>query len=313
MSRASVDRSVRELEGITTDLLWRQWSAVGGSATTAERWHSIVDPEALVLASLYFIQREPRIGDILYSWVELHAPLLSVQRLRNIQKGYPKEVAGRVADFVANARIAHKHPRWRALTSEEGDDDPSYMLPEVRRATRASNATAASLLLRMRYAMGVGVKADVTAVLLGKDRPVTVRELVETLNYTTVGTRTAVLDLARGGFIFSVGGRPSAFAAPVKEWRTLLRIRRRPRWVNWQQWFALVVEIVAWTERARRKELGSYAVDVGMRELVSRHAPFFRSAAHELEPIAFQLEMGSYPGAIESLVSWAKYQARDGA
>ncbi len=309
MSRASAERSIRELESITTELLWRQWRAVGGSAASAEPWHSIVDPEALVLASLFVEDREPRISDILLSWVELNAPLLSVQRLKNLQKLYPREVTGRVAKFVAKARFLHKQPRWRRLSPDD-DDEVAHFGSHVSRAARVSHSTGADLLLRLRSAMGVGVKPDVLTVVLGRDRPVTVRDLSELLGYTAVGTRSAVLDLSRSGFIFGVGGRPAAYSSSQKDWQSLLRLRRRPSWVGWNQWFALVVELLSLSTRARTKAIGPYAVDVGMRELVHRHAGFFRSSAHELEPTAFRLEMGDYPAAIESLVAWARHQSR---
>lgn len=310
MSKPSVELLTRELEDITTDLLWRQWRAVGGSAVTDNQWNAIVDPEAVVLASLFFAEREPRISDILFSWVEINASLLSAQRLRNAQKIYPREVAERVASFVASARSLHKHPRWRHLSADLVPDDDHQREPRVSRAAQPSNASGSTLLLRLRSAMGVGVKADVLAVLLGRDRPTTVRDLSALLDYTAAGTRMAVQDLARAGFIFDVGGRPSAFVAPENEWQALLKIDQRPRWVSWNHWFALVVELLSLIERSQRKGMSSYALDVSMRELVDRHNTFFRMSAHELEPAAFQLQMGDYPAAIASLVQWAHFQAR---
>src|ERR1019366_3658516 len=135
MSRAFATKSAHELAAVTTQLAWQQWRAIGGSAASKEPWHSIVDPEALILASLFLADREPRIDDIVLSWVEANAPLLSVQRLKNLQGAYPPEVRSRVAAFARRARSLARHPRWSAL-SRETDTESLPALPDVRRATR---------------------------------------------------------------------------------------------------------------------------------------------------------------------------------
>src|SRR5579871_2660153 len=76
----------RELAQRTLSALWAQWDAIGGLASGAVMAHKIVDPEALVLTSLFFQDDEPRLRDILYAWVEVrdNAPLLSVRRMRTL-------------------------------------------------------------------------------------------------------------------------------------------------------------------------------------------------------------------------------------
>lgn len=308
MPHANVNAAVRRLEDLTTELLWRQWRAVGGSATSGAPWGSIVDLEAIILASLFLGDREPRITDILYSWVELNAPLLSAQRLKNLQKLYPEAVHARVAQFVAQARALHKHPRWQTLSDVDLAAE-LYQEPKVPRAARIANNSAATLMLRLRAALGVGVKADALAVILGNGRPTTVAELSATLGYTAVGCRAALADLSRAGFVYSVGGRPAAFVAPEQEWQALLRLASRPVWVNWHHWFAMVIDIISWTEHANAKQLSDYAMDVGMRELAERHVMFFRLTAHELDAAAFRRQLGNYPASIEALVTWAQRQA----
>ncbi len=309
MSRAFVGKSARELEGITTDLAWRQWRAIGGSAASKVPWHSIVDPEALILASLFLVEREPRISDILFSWVESNAELLSVTRLKNLQKAYPSEIRSRVADFARRTRSIARHPRWKTL-SEDAGDETFPALPEVRRAARVPAGHAANLLLRLRMAIGVGVKADVLAVTLGNREPITVRELGDSLSYSLVGIRNAVYDLSRAGFILPIGGTPAAFAAPQGEWRALLSLKARPRWVTWHHWFAFVIDYITWCDKVRKKDLGEYAIDVKVRELVARHDLFFRYSGHQLGVSAFQSEVGSYPEVVNSLIAWAHRQER---
>ena len=307
MSRTFVEKTARELEGITTNLAWRQWRAIGGSAASKGQWHSIVDPEALILASLFLVDREPRISDILFSWVETNAELLSVTRLKSLQKDYPTEIRNRVADFANRARSLAKHPRWETLAS--GVEDEVFPdLPEVRRAARVPTGHAANLLLRLRMAIGVGVKADVLAVTLGNREPVTIREIADNLSYSLVGIRSAVYDLSRAGFVLPIGGKPAAFAAPHEEWRALLRLKAEPVWVTWHHWFAFVIDYITWCGEARTNDLGDYVIDVRVRELIARHQLFFRYSGHQLGVNAFQREVGSYPEVINSLIAWAHQQ-----
>ncbi len=307
MSKAFVEDSARELEAITIRLAWRQWGAIGGSAASKEPWHSIVDPESLILASLFLMDREPRIHDILFSWIHVNAGLLSVQHLKNLQKDYPPTLRVRVSDFARQARTLARHPRWSSLADDGEEDVPS---PEwnAGRAAAPRMRSAASLMLRLRLAMGVSTKADVLTVALGSDRPLTVRQLSDNLSYTAVGVRSAVNDLSTAGFMVSASGKPAAYTAPHSEWSALLGLRERPLWVAWHFWFALVADYLAWADKVKGKSLGDYAIDVKLRELLARHELFFRYVAHELLPVAFLSEVGDYPGRIRSLIEWARRQ-----
>lgn len=307
MSQAFVAKSARELEEVITRVAWHQWRAIGGSAASKERWHSIVDPEALILASLFLADRESRIEDILLSWVEANAPLLSVQRLKNLQNAYPAEVRSRVAAFARRAKALARHPRWSAL-SKETESEALPALPDVRRATRVPTGDAGSLLLRMRMAFGVGVKADVLSMALGNRRPVTVREVAENLGYTVVGIRTAVHDLSRAGFIVPVSDKPLAFTAPNNQWQALLGLSTQPHWATWHHWFAFAIDYVTWSNKLRAKPIGDYAMDVKARELIARHDLFYRYASQSLGAVAVRESVGSYTKAIEALAEWPRQQ-----
>ena len=307
MSEAFANKSARELEEVITQVAWQQWRAIGGSAASKGRWHSIVDPEALILASLFLADREPRIEDVLLSWVEANAPLLSVQRLKNLQSAYPAEVRTRVAGFARRAKSLARHPRWGAL-SKEAESDSLPAMPDVRRATRVPTSDAATLMLRMRMAFGVGVKADVLSMVLGNQRQVTVRDVADNLGYTAVGIRTAVHDLSRAGFIVSVSDKPLAFTAPTNQWRALLGLNDQLHWATWHHWFAFAIDYVAWSDKVRTKQIGDYALDVKARELIVRHDLFYRYASQSLGAVSVLERMGSYTKAIDALRAWPRQQ-----
>ncbi|MDQ6612457.1 MAG: hypothetical protein M3Y64_08485 [Gemmatimonadota bacterium] len=45
MSATHVNQMLDELRTVTTKIAWRQWGAIGGSASSKESWQSIVDVE----------------------------------------------------------------------------------------------------------------------------------------------------------------------------------------------------------------------------------------------------------------------------
>jgi hypothetical protein len=310
MSQKFVNVTADELLHVAAQIAWRQWNAIGGAASTKRTWHSIVDPEALVLGSLHLIEEEPRIKDILSSWVEFYAGQLSVQRLKNLQKDYPIESRKRLSSFAHHAQGIAKHPRWRSLATDDDDGMPVH-LPDVRRAARLQFHEPASLMIRLRIGMGTGVKADVLSVVLGSNRPVTIRELSDWLAYTSVAIRTSIEDLTRADFIKTLRGKPAAFIAPIHEWRRMLQLRHRPRWVAWHQWFSFVIDFANWVRKNSRRGLSDYALDVKVRELVAHHSLFFRYAAHELDTPALESDLGSAPAIMKSVLRWAHAEAHD--
>src|SRR5687767_9805057 len=72
-SETALDSAAAHLRDATLDVIWRQWAALGGSAASRARAHAVVDPEALVLASLAFVSEEPRLADVLHDWITRNA------------------------------------------------------------------------------------------------------------------------------------------------------------------------------------------------------------------------------------------------
>ncbi|MCU0646440.1 MAG: hypothetical protein MUF00_00475 [Gemmatimonadaceae bacterium] len=308
MSRARAAAAATELETLTTRVAWSQWRAIGGSAAARGAWTPIVDPEALVLVSLFLRDREPRLREVLASWVSENAPLLSVQRLKNLRSRYPSALHQRIAEFSQEARALSRHPRWQSLGDGDDDAERAPQLPAIPRATAPALHHAAALLLRLRTAMGVGLKADVLTLALGTDGVLTVREIADALAYTLVGSRAAATDLASAGFLVESRGKPSAFAVNYSEWASLLRLPERPRWFGWHHWFTLIVDLLTWIHDPPTRALSDYAFDVKLRQLFERHPLFFRSVAHQIGGQAFLTERGDSLDVLAALVAWVQEQ-----
>lgn len=268
---SSLTDSAADLAESMLDVAWRQWSAIGGSAANARPVQSIVDPEALVLYTHSAMGRNQRLESILFSWLEVNGELLSVQRMKNLVGLFPAQVASQLPDFARNARNVAAHPRWTALSggAETAPDQLPVALPESRRAVRTPLRQSCALLLRLRLAMGVGVKADVLSVLIGqKESRSTVKEIVDFTGYTNVAVRGALESLAEAGFVDARPGRPQSYSAPQDRWSALLGISRVPAWQPWAQFYAFGLAIGELVDHATVREFSDYALRTKIRELV---------------------------------------------
>ena len=246
-----------------------------------------MDPESLILASLMLSAREPRLTNVLYSWLDANATLVSVQRLKNLEADYPDDIRPHVHELARRTRVVAKHPRWRALEGDADTEISSIALPDVRRAVAAPLKRAGNLMLRLRTAMGVGVKADVLTVSLGTREPLTVRSVTQSTGYTAVGVRGALADLGAAGFLTTVESKPVTYEADRDVWLRLLAFKRMPDWIPVHDFFAFAFETMAWGTRATTKSASDYAIGVRTDALMKTHRVITEPAGggvHEAGP-----------------------------
>src|SRR5437870_1707378 len=92
---------------VTTELVdfaWSQWAQLGVSATSTRRDGWAIDPEALLLLTLDIGRHDPRLFDDTLDWLSLNGRLMSLQRLRNLARGW--SMSRRLANAAA-AWAAH--------------------------------------------------------------------------------------------------------------------------------------------------------------------------------------------------------------
>jgi hypothetical protein len=282
------DDVATQLRDATLDVLWRQWAALGAGAAPRIRARAVIDPEAVVLASLAFVSEEPRLADLLHDWIARNADLLSVQRVKNLTRGYDEAVRITVEEGLRwLARIAvddGKDMRWESLSKQRSTNDASaseWNVPTLRtnrkRATRARFTDATTLVLRLRLAFGVGVKADlVTGLLCSSEEWTTVHAISDMTGYTTAAVRRAAEDLAAARFIESRDGQPAGYRVAEENWRPLLDMDGElPPWRGWRNRFAFAADFLAWHRAATSALRTPYVIGVEGRELLDRHRAAF--------------------------------------
>jgi len=263
----------------TLKVVWQQWAAVGGMVSARGRAASLVDPEALVLTSLALRSSEPRLTDVLGDWVLRNSDLLSVQRIRNLSAAYPEEVRSGLGAIARIALTEGRDHRWKALDSDAVS--PAAELARrlnKRRAARVRVGEPAALMLRLRLAFGVGIKADVLTLLLTQEfgEWASVAEVARATGYTVAAVRKAISDLAEARVIEAMAGTRVEYRASRPRWLGLLGATGFPVWRDWNDRFVFATTFLAWAEAAEGRPLTGYVVASRGRDLIEANPRAFR-------------------------------------
>jgi hypothetical protein len=282
-----------------TEAAWRQWSTLGTTGLSSRRTTpgheaTIVDPEALLLASLALLPHERRFGDFLGWWAETGAALLSVQRTRTLLTLMPPELdvneptADALAAFAASASEAGDR-RWRRYAAGA---EPLERRPG-KGAERPELSAPAALFVRLRAGFGVSAKTDLLAVLLGlRGRSATVKALAETTGYSTVTVRAAAEEMALARFAEDAGEYPTSYRiSGADRWTVLFTSDRTrqaphdiPEWGYWSTVYAVLLSVAAWGRRVQEEEWSRYVASSKARDLLERYESALRLAGHNISP-----------------------------
>ena len=280
MSARTYASLVAPLKEAAIGAAWSQWSALGLAAPTRGEpaGHAVIDPEALVLASLAFDQEERRLDQVLWGWLDGGARLLSASRMANLIDDYPGWMAERVARFAADAVVAGD-VRWKRLAGKTR----ASMRPAGRGKGGATwpLRDRTTLLLRVRLAFGVGIKADALTYLIARQGArATVRDMASDLGYHDRAVRRAVEDLVGARFVTMEPTSPVSFRMDAKPWYQILDLEedREPRWRNWRELFAITVGIVDWSTAADRSAWTPYVAASRLRDAFDRLEPLLLRA-----------------------------------
>jgi hypothetical protein len=227
-----------------------------------------VDPEALVLGSLWLEPAERRLWRILRVWVQVGARWLSVQRLKNLLPAYPDEVHAGLGKFAWECVNAGGDARWKPLA--KGPRSETVLKGSELEASPEFR-TRAALLLRLRVGLGVGVKADVLAFLLGRvGGKETIGAITAAVGYHRRAVQRAVDELVAAGFLLALATAPASYRAPLPGWGVLMDLGDDPPlWRYWHQLFAFGAALDRAAREAASKSL--YLQSSQGRDLVEEH------------------------------------------
>lgn len=260
---------------------WAQWSAIEGWAS-GKPARSIVDPEALVLASLWLEPEEPRLWRVARAWAGGGARYLSVQRIKNLAPHYPQRARERLGDFAWKCLVEGKDARWRSMARK-----PRSAVREQGRELTPSPrfGDPAALMLRLRIGLGVGIKADVLAYLLGSvGAHRTLREAALAIGYDRRAIDRAVEELVVAGFVTALATSPASYRAELKRWTPLLDLGGDPP--PWWGWDAIYRFAGALDEAAESTRAGSLFLQATRaRDVMEAHYLAFDLNAIPVHPV----------------------------
>ncbi|MFN8583102.1 MAG: hypothetical protein U0163_19265 [Gemmatimonadaceae bacterium] len=225
--------AVERLSRAVVTTLWRQWAALGEAASKPPR--TIVDLEALLLASEWFAEDEPRLTSASASWRRRFESLVSMQRLRNL--------AERSEKWLPSTPAAHRVSEPPAATA-------SARKPLSRKQRSPVTPVARgipTLQLQLRLLLGVGAKADTMALLLGRRQDASLPDwcIARETAYGSHAIRKVTKDLATANAIASSRDGQHRIVETDAWWKILQRTP--PDRSVWQSWAV----IFAWTAAAR--------------------------------------------------------------
>jgi hypothetical protein len=324
MSDATVRKIGERIREAGAQAAWRQWASLGASALPGEEGgaKAIVDPEALLLLSLYLEPAERRLRDFAYWWAGVGSKLMSVQRTKTLLKRFPPETETRLGAFARQATEAGDK-RWRRYASAEPGAGEPEADQERGVASRSGKGTdrprlsvPPALVLRLRAGFGVSAKADVLAYLLGtRERAASVQETADATAYSRATAGGALGDMARAGFIEETGDRSARYFAPVLPWAQLLEFESgpanadrspvAPAWRYWSGVFAFLAAADRWARSAESQS--DYLLSSRARDLYIRCQPAFeknRIDAPHPEAYKGAAYLEGFEETVDVLVRW---------
>lgn len=255
-----------------TDVVWVQWSCLGSGAVANRAPESVIDPEALVLGSLGLVDHERHLAELLTWWAVEGSGLMSVQRVRNLSSSYPDGVRHRLKEFAGYAREVGGDHRWKTLASEVSAE------PEAGDPKPSRLEGPGAVMLRLRLGLGVGIKADLLAALLGSEGWWTVREATAATGYTTRAVRRACGELARGGWVEASPATPAEYRVSADRWLALLELDGPAPWRSWHVLLSFILAVDDWIRSEEWSGAEEVEVERAARSLLDAHRGAFKWA-----------------------------------
>jgi hypothetical protein len=246
MFRSQVAKAIAELREGTARTVWTQWAAIFTLPTTKRRASAIVDPEALLLGSFALEEQERRLRSVIALWGAQQSRLLSVQRAKNLAERFPSAIREALGAFAQVALVRGGDLRWRSIARQ------SFKGAAVREREKQARPVlegGAAIMLRLRLGLGVGIKPDVIAYLIGlAGGRATVQLIAEATSYYGRAVRRGLEELAAAGFVEPRPTAPVSYRVDNRRWANLLMIDPEdpPAWRAWGAMYAFVAALDEW-------------------------------------------------------------------
>lgn len=309
MSSAKLAKLAADVRDALVAVLWRQWAAVGGGAGATAALAQ-VDPEALILGSLALDHVERRFWVVMRDWLREGSGLLSVQRMGNLSGRFDETVRQRLGRVAWVAVHDAKDARWRGLAKRVEPPGPEE---SKRRTAGVSLDQPAALVLRLRSAFGVGVKADVLSFLLGRrEEAARIALITRATGYTQPSVFRALRELVAARFVLASRSPPAEYWVRTPRWRSFLGLKGQvPPWRYWTEVTAYSLRFLEWVESRPAQHASDYALGVLWRRQVEGDESVFALTGilPKREPLPDSADAQEWTRLHERLAAWLRAKA----
>ena len=265
------------LHTVLRDFLWDQWVALGlvGHATGAPV-PFVIDPEALLLATLRFGMDEARFRGEVLDWLTKNGAFLSVQRMKNLDLSMrvaPSKSVPALARFMEKAG----HRNWKTLEARVLPV-ATWNFPEstLRGMSQAPDSVRPeAFLLRMRLLFGVNARAEVLTWMLTHAEGHAARIARET-GWFSKSVQVILNDLERAGMLIArTDGKRKQVALHPRGGIWHADLATPLRWFSQAPFYLGVHHVMQILEQANLAELSVPAQAIAIRrDLVSLETSF---------------------------------------
>jgi hypothetical protein len=286
---ASANTRTRFVDSVL-QTIWTQWKSLGTRVDAREIADSIVDLDSLLLISLSLRHEERRLWDVIISWAKNGSGLFSIQRIKNLRKGFPLDTGNRLAEFAYQAVNEGKDHRWKTLMGSNGGPDArSNVLWEAYPVSWHPSA----LMLRLRLGFGIGIVSDLLSYMISMHGDwSSVASISRALNFSPYSVRRNGDDMASAGILETTGEKPVRYRINDLGWGQILEIQPNDiaGWRYWNELYAFAADYIARSSSVEWDEASSYLLSSKQRDLVEGHVDAFK-----MNKITYP-DPGKYPG-----------------
>lgn len=185
------------------NFLWNQWDSLGAPARgVGSAVPFVIDPEALLLATMRFGATDARMADLVADWVPKNGAFLNLQRLKNLQSGTKLGTSGKLAALGSLMESAG-FKNWKSLSDSLAKTDSAFGTGESRSMSRSPDPSRPEVfLLKMRMLFGLGSRPEIITWLL-THRSGHAAEIARDTGWLSKSVQAIINDLEASGMLLS--------------------------------------------------------------------------------------------------------------
>lgn len=295
----SVNEFKKHILDSLLQVLWRQWSSLGVYTNVESEKVFVIDPEALMCATLCFGRYDQRLFDEMLSWLCENADMINITRLKNVMSSFEfanLNILGAISDYLFKRKRKRK---WESLVrfctkkSQEkketlfytkdfqpmpvlGKEDELFQKwnlsrNEVRLRRLAENLNAelpTNIVFRMRSFFGVGTRADICAYLLFSKGDNSL-QIAKVTDFSQRSVYQTLNELHRSALVRKrILGKEAIYSLDQTRWTNFLEIKtNKLEYLNWTQIFSAFSGLFRQLVQTPEKFVDPYLASSNLRKI----------------------------------------------